>query len=162
VSNYKITGVDLGENPKPWLDWYKAQQQKNSIEATSNPNKQFAERRKPSLLPYLVIYSLVFSIAFLIDYWMGPRPTFSFGFLLTRMLAGLLLSIFSLWLGPKLLVPWLWSPFAYGLPILISVMLIFYLKPVASGQLRVPFWKSAIISTIAGIVFGLLGYFTHL
>ena len=117
--------------------------------------------RDAGVLPYLVTYPLVFSIALIIDYWIPPRPAVTFGFALTRILAFLFLSIFSLWIGPKLLVHWLWSPFAYGLPVWISVMLIFSLRPGGPGQTRFPLWKRTIISTIAAVIFGLVGFFTH-
>jgi hypothetical protein len=118
--------------------------------------------RDAGLLPYVVTYASVFSIALIIDYWIPPRPAFSFGFMITRILAFFFLSIFGLWLVPKLLVRWLWSPFAHGLSVWISTMLIFYVRPIARAQTKFPLWKRFVISTIAAIVFGLLGYFAHL
>ena len=110
-------------------------------------------------LPYIVGFTLASAIALIIEYWIPPKPPVSFPVWLAKIFAFFILIMLGLWIVPRFLSRWIWSPLAYGLPTFILFMSIYWMPPLYPIKRKDALWKWILLSLGFGLVFALLGYF---
>jgi hypothetical protein len=83
-----------------------------------------------------------YTIAFLITYWISPRPPFSYREYVVRIATYMSCAHAGLWAVPQLLNRIISKPFAYGLPVFALVLVSYWFEPFypTSKQLRFGIW----------------------
>ena len=110
--------------------------------------------RHGEIVPFPYEYMVSYTVAFLIGYWIPPKPAQSF-----RHYAGRTLSIVSilhagLWAAPQMLNRFLWTPLAYGLPAFALMIWAYWVKPLdPTNTKQNKFWVHLLIAAALAIVY---------
>src|SRR4030095_4994809 len=80
-------------------------------------------------LPYIVGFSLASAVGLLIEYWIPPKPPVSFSVWLVKIIGLFVLILIGLWILPRFLSRWVWSPLAYGVPSFVLFISMHWIPP---------------------------------
>ena len=108
--------------------------------------------------PFILGFTLVWMAGQLIEYWIPPRPPYSFRVWFTKVLTLFTLILNGLWILPKALSTVIWAPLAYALPTFALVISTYWLAPLYPIRRTAALWKHIIWSLGISVVFGILGH----
>ena len=97
-------------------------------------------------------YMVAYAVAFLIGYWLPPKPPHQFSHYAVRVLTIVSCLHAGLWAIPKMLDRVLWTPAAYGLPAFALFIAAYWMKPLLPTNAKQDkFWIHLMIAAAGAI-----------
>ena len=103
-------------------------------------------------LPYFPAFILIYAVAYLIDYWIPPRPPENFFVWMVKVILLMGYMLLGVWLAPRLLSRWIWIPLAYGIPVLLLALSTYWIPPLYPVKREESFRKTMIWSIVFAVL----------
>lgn len=97
---------------------------------------------------------LCYTAAFLVSYWIPPRPVIGYPHYVLRLALLILLVLAAFWWLPALLGRWTWKPLATGLPVFVLFLALPFLPALNPSHKKSPYWQWMLIALFFGILMG--------
>jgi len=110
--------------------------------------------RDAKILAFPYEYIVTIGLALLIGYWIPPRATYSFRQFVFRILVLVTALHACLWVLPKLLDSFLWTPAAYAIPAFALMISLYWIRPLdPTNTKRSKFWIWAVTAAALSIIY---------
>lgn len=111
-------------------------------------------------LPYIPAVLLAFAVAYLIDYWIPPKPPVSFPIWIGKVIIFVGCLFLGIWLIPALLSKLIWPPLAYAVPAFLVFLSMYWIPPLYPVKRDDSFRKTLILSAVFAVIIALVGAYT--
>ena len=118
--------------------------------------------RDARILPFPYEYIVTIGVALLIGYWIPPRATYSFRQFVVRVLVLVTALHAGLWLLPKLLDSFLWTPAACAISAYALMISLYWIRPLdPTNTKRSKLWIWALTAAVLSIIYAWASVKSH-